>query len=236
MANDTFAVGDGGMAIDWSATGAMLSGAGSVLGAAATVFGGVAVLIAANKAASTFNAWKRQKITERKIEQAERILTAAYKVQYVLAAVRGRMLWAHELSSAEEALKDEEGFRSANPQRRGKLISSQVYLDRMRTYQTEREQVIEAIPIARALWGLDLADALTELNRQFWLIECFAEESIDHTYSHEEAARTKVIQQALGASPDDPDNEISNNIKAAVAKIEGYCLPTLQTELEAPVV
>lgn len=92
--------------------------------------------------------------------------------------------------------------------------------------------LIEAIPIARALWGRGLADALAKLNRQFWRIECYAEESIDHLYTPEESERTKVIQMELGQHSDDPANEITTNIEAAMVEIEAACASTLRDEAE----
>lgn len=213
---------------DWAATGSMLSGVGSFVGAGATVFTGIAVICAANKAADTFKSWKRQKIAERKMEQAERILGGAYKMEHALAFVRGRMLWAPELKKAEDALAAK-GLLTGAEAENDRLINAQLYLDRINRFADQRDALIEIVPFAKALFGSELEDALVKLNHQFWLVQLFAEEKIDHDPSNPDTMdRTIKIQQGLGASPDDPANEITNNIREAVAVIEAHCLPVLR--------
>ncbi|WP_287882781.1 hypothetical protein [Paracoccus sp. (in: a-proteobacteria)] len=75
--------------------GAVLQGIGSLAGAFAVGF-------AAWMASNTFENWRRQKISERRIEQAERILTATYKVRRGLSQVRNPMIWAHELGRVDK--------------------------------------------------------------------------------------------------------------------------------------
>ena len=58
--------------IDWSATGEMLQGIGAIL---STIF----IFIGAILGANTFKNWRKQKLAERKIDYAERILITAYK-------------------------------------------------------------------------------------------------------------------------------------------------------------
>jgi len=84
---------------DWQATGAMLQGLGTLLGAGA-------VLVAAKLGANTFRSWKREKLAEKHIDQATLILTAAYRARRALGYVRGIMMWGHELTTAEEKLKE----------------------------------------------------------------------------------------------------------------------------------
>jgi hypothetical protein len=68
--------------IEWTAFGAVLSGAGTVIGA-------VAVIGAAWLASNTFEGWRKQTLSQRRIEQAERILTAAYKARRALVSAQG---------------------------------------------------------------------------------------------------------------------------------------------------
>src|SRR5690349_14918467 len=86
-------------AVDWSTTGEMLQGVGSVLGP-------VAVGIAAWVGGNTFKSWRQQKLAERRIDQAERILTATYKVRRGLSHIRNPMMLAHEFDGAETNLKE----------------------------------------------------------------------------------------------------------------------------------
>jgi hypothetical protein len=71
-----------------------------------TMGGAIAVLAAAIIGSTTFKSWKRQKMAERKAEQAERILTVAYKVRRDLSHVRSPAMWNHETDAAEAELKE----------------------------------------------------------------------------------------------------------------------------------
>jgi hypothetical protein len=70
----------------------MLQGFGTLIGAGAVIY-------AAKKGADTYESWKKQKVAERRRDQAERILTAVYKARRALRYVRGVMMWGHELGS-----------------------------------------------------------------------------------------------------------------------------------------
>ena len=78
----------------WAATGSMLQGLGA-LGAAG------AVLYAATNA---FPVYRRQKLEERRIAAAERVLTFAYRLADDLSAVCSPVVGAAELKRAAESL------------------------------------------------------------------------------------------------------------------------------------
>lgn len=65
---------------DWAGFGSLLSGVGTIIGA-------LAVIITAIVGSRTFEGWRKQKLSERRIEQAERILTATYKARRALGDV-----------------------------------------------------------------------------------------------------------------------------------------------------
>jgi hypothetical protein len=92
------------MNVDWAATGAMLQGEGTLLGAGA-------VLIAAFVGANTFRSWRKQKVEERRMQQAEHILASAYKARRALKQVRHWLMSGYELGAAQETLKDNEQWQ-----------------------------------------------------------------------------------------------------------------------------
>ena len=131
---------------DWVGTGTMLYGIGTILGALA-IFG--AAVIGSN----TFNRWRQQKLAERRIEQAERILTATYKVRRGLSYVRGPAMWAHELETSEEQLKANGEWNNASGEsERRKLATAQAYYNRLK--QTRDAQKALARLIHRGSPGL----------------------------------------------------------------------------------
>lgn len=144
--------------IDWAATGSMLQGLGTCVGAGAVIW-------AAFKGADV---WKEQKRAERRLEMAERILTATHKARTGLAYVRGVMMWAHELASAEETMKTREGWDSQGKDRQKRLITAQAYYARLNRVRDEQDRLSDCLPLARALFSAELEKAIEKLRHQFW--------------------------------------------------------------------
>ena len=86
------------MAIDWSATGAMLSGIGGI---AAAIAIGAAALVGKR----TVDDWREEKLGERRFELAEQILVTAYRCRDELARVRNGALSSQEIEAAVTLLK-----------------------------------------------------------------------------------------------------------------------------------
>ncbi len=157
-------------ATEWSAFGGVLSGVGTVIGA-------VAVIVAANLGSSTFKSWREQKLSERKIEQAERILTATYKARRGLEYVRSPLITAHELNAAEKHLEMLDWW--ATTDRKQSLITKQAYFNRLNAVAEERRAVEECLPMARALFGEQVEKALETLNRQYHIVNVAADMNDD---------------------------------------------------------
>ena len=210
------------MAIDWPATGAMLQGLGTLTGA-------FAVFWAAKKGADTFESWKRQKVAERKLEQAERILTATYKARRALSYVRGVMMWGHELDAAESKLKEDlEQWNQQDEARQKRLRTAQAYLNRLVKTKSEQDELVECLPVARALFGIELETALEKLCTQFWIDQIDVDSYIDDLGT--DAEFTKKIRRGMyDVSPREGEkNEVSAAIAMAVSGIEELCLPSLR--------
>lgn len=133
--------------IDWAATGAMLSGIGTVLVA-------LAVMAAAVIGGSTFNSWRKQRIAERRMEQAERILTATYRVRDALSRVRSPAMWGHELENAEQALRDNGQWEKilGGDREKDRYRTAQAYYKRIADATTDRQLMEECQPVARAFF------------------------------------------------------------------------------------
>lgn len=204
---------------DWAATGSMLSGIG-------TIGGALAVLIAAGVARISINQFRSQKITERLIEHAERILTATYKAHYALDHVRGAMLWAGELQTAEKMLREADAITGEKDDRDKRLISAQVYIDRLNRISEDRNLLVEVMPISRALWGKELEEEVQKLHRQFWLVECYATELIDT----DDPDRRFALRKRLAGTCAKNDDDISIEVRRITAAIEEKCLPILKAD------
>jgi hypothetical protein len=156
--------------IDWAATGTMLQGIGTVIGA-------LAVIGAAYIGSQTFDKWKCQKLAERHIEQAERILTATYKVRRDLAMVRSPAMWAYEMDAGEARLKELGQWDNivGGDDERKRFRVTQAYYNRLASTRDDQLAVEECQPMARALFGEELEKALEKLNHQFHSVRVYVD-------------------------------------------------------------
>ena len=210
--------------IDWSATGQMLQGVGAVLGP-------IAVGIAAWVGASTFKRWRQQKLAERRIEQAERILTATYKVRRHLSYVRNPAMWANELDAAEKRLKETgEWDKADDEQERKRLTTAQAYYLRIGAAKDDRQALDECLPMARALFGEKLEQGLEKLNRQFWSVQVMVDANLRDRGIADQKFREKIDAAIFEGYPSEEENEIDKTIKEQVNIIEDACVPVLRLE------
>jgi hypothetical protein len=210
--------------IDWAATGAMLQGWGTLAGV-------VAVIWAAQKGASTFDNWRKQKIAERKQEQAERILTATYKCRRALEYVRGVMMFGHELHAAEEQMKEKDGWASQGKERQKRLVMAQAYYNRLNRTKDERDELDQCLPMARALFGEELEKKLETLNHQFWIVQVDVESYVDDEDGTDKAFTAKIRRGMYAVKPREGEvNEVTDATETSVAAIERICLPVLRLE------
>jgi hypothetical protein len=87
------------MIIDWSATGAMLTGWGTLAGA-------LSIVAAAYLGKSALSDYRQQRLTDREIEVADQALTAAYRAEEAIDGIRSRWMPAAEMNATEEKLKE----------------------------------------------------------------------------------------------------------------------------------
>lgn len=210
--------------IDWRATGTMLQGAGALIGA-------IAVIAAAIIGSRTFDNWKRQKLTERHIEQAERILTATYKVRRGLSRVRSPAMWSHETDAAEEQLKANGLWERTFPEsERKSLATAQAYYNRLDATKEDRQMLEECQPMARAFFGEGLEEAIEKLNRQFWTVQVYVDANHKAKDRADAEFRKKIESTIWEGYPSAEENEIDKIISTQIKLIEDICVPVLRTE------
>jgi hypothetical protein len=200
----------------------MLQGLGTVVGA-------VAVLIAARLGATTFESWRKQQVGGRKLAQAERILEATYKARRALKYVRGVMMWAHELTAAEDALKENDEWQGQLETKRKRMVTAQAYFNRLKRTREEREALDQSLPMARALFGEELEQAIESLAHQFWIVQVDVDSYVDDDGSDRDF--TRKIRRGMYdvKAPEGEVNEVTEAIENAVTTIEKHCLPVLRS-------
>lgn len=208
--------------IDWAATGAMVQGIGTVLGAQA-------LLVAAWFGKTTFEAWRKQQVAGRKLIQAERILEATYTARRGLRYVRQIMMFGHELKAAEESLKENKDWINQVDSKQKRIVSAQAYFNRLNATSEDREALDQCLPMARALFGEELEEAIEKLRHQFWIVQIDVESYIDDDGSDRDFSK-KIRRGMYEIKPMDGDtNEVTDAIESSVATIEKHCLPVLRT-------
>jgi hypothetical protein len=206
--------------IDWAATGAMLQGLGTLIGA-------IAVILAAIIGSQTFDKWKRQKLAERHIEQAERILTATYKVRRGLSYVRSPVMWGHETAAAEEHLKANNQWETTFGDRER---TAQAYYNRLNRTKDDQKELEECQPMALAFFGEGLETAIEELNRQFWIVQVAVDANHRDTDGADANFRKKIECTIWTGYPSREENEMDQIIATQVKLIEDICVPVLRME------
>lgn len=199
---------------------AVLQGVGSFVGA-------LAVAYAAVRASMTYDDWRKQKLAERKIEQAERILTAAYNARRALDVVRSPFMSARELHAAEAHLETQGGWATSS--RKEELITAQAHFNRLNSVLNERRAVEECLPMARALFGERVEAALETLNRQFYLVSVAAK-TLSSGENDREVERS-MREDLSSVSLRDKPNKMNLLIQEQVKLIEDACLPVLRFDV-----
>lgn len=179
-------------AIDWSATGDMLSGLG-------TVGGAIAVLIAAGVGKSTFEAWKRQKIEERRTELAETSLILAYKIQDAMSVIRSPVTMGNESDAAEQTLREQGMLNDNTGQERLHFLKiAQVIISRIIAKAPLYDELAELRPRVRTIFNEETEAHLATLWTETSKVRAAA---LSYAYSGRDHYRTEAqADQAMERS------------------------------------
>jgi hypothetical protein len=189
------------------------------------------VFAAAWIGSNTFNRWRQQRLSERRIEQAERILTATYKVRRGLSYVRSPAMWSHELDAAEAALKERgEWDKIFDKSEQKSTATAQAYYNRLNATKDDQRALEECQPMARALFGEDLEKAIETLNRQFWTVQVYVDANHRDKQGADKEFRRQIESTIWEGYPSKKENEVDQTIETQVKVIEGVCVPVLRLE------
>jgi hypothetical protein len=208
----------------WEATGAMMSGWAAI--------GGVgAVLFAAHKAANTFTQYRRQRQEDRRIEAAERILTIAYSLRRRLKGVRRLISLRGEVEKAVERLKEADWYLRADEDQRNRAEIGQVVLERLQRQADAWEEIFVAMPMARALFGEPIEEAMQSIFKQSRTVQLAASRYQSAKVSGPEG---RTLLESLEATfwepaPGEPDT-VSIAMDQAISALETELLPVIRAD------
>ena len=194
--------------------------------------GAGAVAFAAVKGSNAFSVWRRQKIEERRIEAAERILALAYRLSRAISSIRHPMMWVGPLNEAEKRLREKGTELDHMPdERRRRIIHAQAVFDRINSFKNEWDEVAEATPVAKALFNDDVEQALSKIWRQSHVVAAAAEGYVDDDGTDDDFSKRirGDLWEALGSVGKDSD-EISKTISECVQMIEIELVPVIRAD------
>ncbi|MES2289680.1 MAG: hypothetical protein V4530_08065 [Pseudomonadota bacterium] len=190
----------------------------------ATLAGAGAVVYAARKGASTFTDWRQQKVDERQVEAAERIVTLAYRLRSIFTSVRSRAIFSHEADAAERLLDIEQPeWRNREKASLERLRSAQVLYNRLKEHQSDWNEIWTLRPIALALFGVSLEADLQMLWKQYVSLDVAVSEYAEDGTLDRELVRSMRAEMYGGK-----EDAITTNVDAAIASIEAILLPVLR--------
>ncbi|WP_093293084.1 hypothetical protein [Sphingomonas sp. NFR04] len=199
----------------------MLQGIGTLAGVAAVIIG----------AHIGANAWRQQKLAERRLEMAERILTATHKGRAALSYIRTPMMFGGEIDKALEELKKFEGYSDWPRERRERMPLAQAYLNRVVNCRPQVEALDDCLPLARAMFGESVENSLEIIRQQFWALRTWYEAYANDWNGTDPAFTIRIRRAMYEIEPRDGEpNEISEAITNAVTVIESALEPALRLE------
>lgn len=205
-----------------NALGVLLQGVGTLVGA-------FAVIVASYIGANSFTKWRKQKIAERRFEHAERILVASYNARRQLRYLRQAFLSNYELFAAEQRLVSAGAPLPIDEDLRKRHITVEVYNHRLQTAKDELLDLYACIPIARAIFGKKLEDALEILGTQFNRIRTYLDIKIMVDPATQEPEFGQELQAALTSGYKvDGRNELDDLIAKQFRIVEDICLPVIR--------
>jgi len=217
------------MSIDWDATGSWMQAWAGFAQAGVVAY-------VAYKGADAVKDWRRQRITERKLDLAESVLDVMYRVRRALEGIRHPVMLAGSLQRAEDKLQAQDPTWLANlrdPQRRQTVYAQAIY-DRVNSFQSEWDDLWAIMPKARAFLGRSVEGYLKELWAQRATVMSAAEAKIGDLSDDPEfrAQLDRQIWSGFGVHRGGR-NEVDDAIAAACENIEAALQPMISDEERA---
>lgn len=210
-------------AIDWDATGAMISGFAGWMGVGAVIW-------AAKQGRDAVGDWRAQKLVERQMDTGERALTVAYRAKSALETIRANFMTGSELSQAEIDLEANEVDLAGQPEARARRIKFvQAIYNRINSTKEDWDDVFAVIPIVKAYFGEEISDLLRTMARQRHYVQVAAEEYVDDFNGTDlEFTRKLRADMFMGRDGEDP---ITTKVDEVIEQLEAKLLPLLRNDM-----
>lgn len=208
------------MAVDWAATGSMLSGIG-------TIGGGIALVIAAVLGRKAVEDIRREKLAEREISHAEKALTIAYQLESAISSIRSPVSTGIESQHSREELIEHDWFQALDPAAQDKTIYTNIFYQRIRSYDEDFKEGYSILPTLKAFFGTEAEAALRTILHARHKVRVYADayqrdrgNDLDHT---------RKIQSYIweGALPGEID-PIGADVEKSMTALEDQLIPIIR--------
>ena len=210
------------MAIDWAATGAMLSGIGAI-------GGGAAIIVAATLGKKAVGDLRREKLTEREIAHAEKALALAYKLQSAISSIRSPVTTGFESQKSREELESLDWFGQQDQRSQERTIYANIFYQRIREFEEDFTEAFAILPTLKAFFGSASEQAMRTIIHARHKVRVYADAHMKDR--GKDLGHTRTIESYIweGAAPEGKD-PIADEVKDAVRILEGQMLPILRAD------
>ncbi len=209
------------MAINWSATGEMLSGLG-------TTGGAIAIIVAALVGQRAVADFRRQKQIEREIEHAERALAVAYQLEMALSAIRSPMTSGGEESESRSELEKTDWFAGTMEEIQKRIVHSNIFFQRIRRFSAQFDEALAVLPFVKAYFGPEAGKALSDLISTRHSVRVYADAYGDNPGTDLEFQKTiqSYIYEGFAHNGVDP---IKNVVDESIAILDRVLIPVIRS-------
>ncbi|MBL3586887.1 hypothetical protein JMM61_16070 [Rhodovulum sulfidophilum] len=141
--------------------------------------------------------------------------------------VRNPLMRGNEHIAAEEKLKEDDLWPTSKGDQK-RLTLTQAYLNRLNSASLARVALQDCQPMARALFGPELENAIETLGRQFHIIRIYVEANADEEVDKDQDFKRQIRETLYEGVPSEDRNTMDATIAAQVVRIEDICLPQLR--------
>lgn len=202
---------------------------GSVLQGVGSLANAFAIGFAAWLGTRTFATWRAQKLTERRMSEAERILTAVYEVRRALSVLRTRVVNPLELQQARRQLKEDDRLPDQEPHKE-RAIRTEAYRLRFLEASEARRSLDECKPMAKALFGEELETAINELDGLFSEVGLQLNLYLQPNITRPPDRQRQIEETIWEGYPSSVENAMDQVIDSKVHRVEAACLPMLRLD------
>ena len=186
-----------------------------------------AVLYTANVSRSAVRKWRDEKRFDRRFEYAINLLKTAYTARDHIDSIRFNIISDKNIERAKIDLQAK-GFSVALLEQNSHLTTAQEVLNRLRIFSSIRDDIINLLPEAQAVFGEDVKNALEEIRRCYFALEVKADSVIELGGDATEYESKKLL---INRETDEPD-EIEIRLSAQIRIIEEKCRPIVDPDKE----